>query len=315
MKNRDLPRHLFLRFHRQESGAALTEFAITLPIFVLLLTGLLHLGHLGQVTVAVKNLAYKEMWIDANQRTQGYDLEHMSPRGQLASLTADVDGISPVEMINGMGNIAGGLGGHWGESRMYAELGNVLSVGGVHYSNRDTDIARRLDKNMPGMTEMTSSILGSDKHRPKFAFDDNLVDSEQNLMENFSGGTGMSGLVTGALASLLELTGMGPGYLAGIRYGDGSGSATAEVDLQNRLLSYTHTFENSYSTALSPLAGDNSAIPGLVDDSFGSVGRENYQWLFYYLMGQTILNQRVNLDIVDQDFDKNDSFTPAERYE
>lgn len=307
--------YLIRQFHRGEEGTALTELAITLPIFLLLLTGLLHLGNLGQVTVAVKNVAYQEMWRDANEKTQGSSLAHVSPRGQLLEMTPDHNGFTPVSMINSVSNGVGGLGGHWGEARMYTELGAALSLGGVNYRNSDTTAATRLNNNMPGYLNMTSSIIGTGNHRPKFALDDNLADSEQNLMENFSGQSGISGMISGGLASLLEISGIGPGMLAGIRYGDGQGSASAEVDLQNRLLQHTASYSFTYSTALSPLAGTQAIIPGVVDASFGDIGREQYQWFFYYLTGQTISNFRVSLDVAEQDFDGNDSFSPADRYE
>jgi hypothetical protein len=275
----------------------------------------MHLGHLGQASIAPKPAAYKAMWESSYEQSQGSDFRNVSPRGEFGDALdnlPDLNGINPVDLLQTVGNVVTAVGGHWMESKAYADFGQLLSANNVHYSVNNTDAANRLNNHFQsaGWTTLTSTVIGTDVNRPKFALDDNMFDEDQNVLNNFGGG-GVEGIIRGALVSVFELSGVVPGYLAGIRYGQGTGEAHATVNLPGN---WTETFNASYSTSISPRAIDDQAIPGLEGSSFGSFGREQSQYFFYYLMGQTIKNERVTLDIIGQDFDKEEKFDPPTKY-
>lgn len=52
-------------FIRDDSGATMTEFVITLPIFVMIFAGVGHLSQLNRAVVRTGGLAYSEMWDQA----------------------------------------------------------------------------------------------------------------------------------------------------------------------------------------------------------------------------------------------------------
>lgn len=60
-------RGLLAAFHRDQRGTSLTEFAITLPIYLILLVGLLNLYHLHQNALMSVQRSTAEMWDDAIQ--------------------------------------------------------------------------------------------------------------------------------------------------------------------------------------------------------------------------------------------------------
>ncbi len=300
-----------------QGGAALTEFAITLPIFVLLLTALMHLGHLGQTTVAVKTDAYGAMWAESYRLTQAtIDDEPgvYSPRSQL--MDAMPDGVSAPEIVGSLDAAAAAIGGHWGEAMFKANLTPILSGGQISHTNQDTDAAKRLNENVNITTaphQVMSDIIGESRdHRPSYAVNDNLGDD--NIANHFDDVDGLSGIISSALSSVLTASGVVPGLFAGVRTGDAEGSASSTVEYSNRFLSHSDTYSASYRTGLSPYAGDTSAIPGF-DVDFGSFGREQAQWFFYYITGQTVTNKRVSLNLLEIEYDTSEIINNPTRYD
>lgn len=90
-------------FGKDERGAALTEFIITLPVVVIIFAGLVALGRLGDETGKVKIRAQLKMWEKATGDNPGF----ITPRAAVTSggeFSSVVDGL-----------VTAG-GGHWGES-------------------------------------------------------------------------------------------------------------------------------------------------------------------------------------------------------
>lgn len=304
------------RLSQDQGGAALTEFAITLPIFVLLMTGLMQLGHMGQTTVAVKTSAYGGMWEESYRLTQAtIDDEPgvYSPRSQL--MDAVPEGVSAPEVVEGLDAAAAAVGGHWGEAMFKANLALVLSGGQINHRDKDTDAATRLTEKVNITSEphmVMTKIIGENRdHRPSFAVNDNLADD--NIANHFDDTEGVSGVISSALSSVLTASGVVPGLFAGVRNGDAESEATSTVEYSNRFLPHEATYRAKYVTGLSPYAGDTSAIPGF-DIDFGSFGREQAQWLFYYATGQTVTNKQVSLNLLELEYDDAEVFHKPERY-
>lgn len=298
-----------------QSGAALTEFAITLPIFVLLLTALMQLGNMGHATVKVKTAAYGEMWEKSYEMTN-YTIDEnqavYTPRAEL--FDAVPDGFSANEILDSVDSIATGAGGHWGESMLKANLAPLLSGGQISHHSGETSAAERLSElgiSSAPHTVMTEIIGESRGTRTSFAVNDNLADdSIMNHTEDMQGGSGIASSIVGGLT-----TGLGviPSLFAGVRHGEAQGTATADVEYTNRFLPHSTTFSAGYTTGLSPHAGDESSIPGM-EGQFAGIGREETQYLFYYLTGQTVDNKRVALNILDPEWDESQNFDNPTRY-
>ncbi len=305
-------------WHREEEGAALTEFAITLPIFMFLLGVVLHLGRAGIASVAVFPAAYQDMWVDHNEQSTGMHLANMSPRAELAGVVPDLNGFHLVDIGDSAISAAVGVGGHWGESKAHLELSRLLSFGGVNYGSGDTDAATRLNNHFgtggAGPLSLTSSVIGSENYRPKWAFDDNLLDSGSNIFDTVTGtDISVGGIIQSAMSVFFEATGAVPSVFAGIRYGEGRGEAQTMTDVRIMYEWTSQYWYASYATALSPNAHDDQSIPW-VDYQIGEIGREQHQYGFYYLTGQTISNQFVTLDIVKQELSGSDSFDAVGKY-
>jgi hypothetical protein len=305
------------RLDRDQRGAALTEFAITLPIFLLLLMALLHLANMGQTTVAVKKAAYSNMWSESYRLTQATITEEpgvYSPRS--AFMDAMPDGVSASSAIGSLDSIAEGIGGHWGEAMFKTNLAPLLTGGQITHTSQDTEASVRLNENVnitTGPHQVMTEIIGeSRQHRPAFAVNDNLGDD--NLANHLDGMDGISGVISSALSAGLTASGVVPGLFAGVRSGDAEGTASGSVDFDTNLLAFSDEYSVTYRTGLSPHAGDTSVIPGF-DIEFGAFDRENAQWFFYYITGQTVTNKRVSLNLLDIEYDTGEEFHNPSRYQ
>lgn len=98
-------------FHADDEGTALTEFVITLPIIILLFSGIVTLGQLGMAATRVKARAQSDMWRKVVDPRPIDD--HVSPR--LAAFKG-ARYFSDGEYLAGLDSATTFAGGHWGES-------------------------------------------------------------------------------------------------------------------------------------------------------------------------------------------------------
>lgn len=301
-----------------EQAAALTEFAIMLPIFLLVMTALMQLGHLGQSTVAVKTTAYSQMWEKSYEKTDSSideKPEVYTPRDDL--LDALPDDLDAQEVVASADAAATGAGGHWGEALMRTQMAPFLSGFQVGPGYNNTDAANRLHSNL-NLTNPSSTmdtIIGEDRDtRTSFAVNDNIIDD--NIGDHVTDMQDGSSVASGLVGAMTQASGAVPSLFAGVRHGEGQGSAKAEIEYSNRFLPHEYTYTASYATSLSPAAGEDGAIPGVDGLEFGSLGREQQQYAFYYLTGQSVDNKRNMLDVLDLGLEGSPrTFGEVERYE
>lgn len=318
-------------FKDEEEGAALTEFVLTLPIFIIIMGGIITLGQVGSSSVSVKATAYAAMWQDAKDKTTG-EWKAMTPRSKLddpvRQITKGVLGSALDEFIGGLpGDFEGpgigvdpqggadgavGLGGHWGEAEYYGGFGAMVSQGDIN--PRDHERLGMLDAS-PGST--TQQILGhglDGSNKPRLALDDNLLSNQTfkgfDLNEMWAEPTSVNefikkakstlgGAVENLLYDLISATGFAPGLMAGIRYGRGVGGAASSVKVK-AFGTYEANHHAVYMTALSP-------------HTDGALNKEKVQWLFYVGGTQLNDNQRNMLSLLRNNL-KTSDMTAASPY-
>lgn len=332
ISGKGLQRRIAQFLRGEEEGAALTEFVLTLPVFIIIMAGIITLGQLGASSVGVKNVAYAAMWSDAHRGTTD-DWKAMTPRSKLDNplkqVLGQVFGSAVEGFVNGLpGNIevnipgangadgadgAIGLGGHWGEAEYYGSFGAVVSQGEVDHRAQNHRLAQ-IDRSPGGST---MQILGhglDGSNKPRLALDDNLMANRTfndfELSDMWAEPTSLNDFIKKAKAmaageasnlfyDLIAGSGFAPGLMAGTRYGRGVGSAVNEVEV-NAFGKYTATHQALYMTALSPNTG-------------GALNTEKLHWLFYVGGTQLNHNQRNILNLLSQNL-KTSDMTAAEPY-
>lgn len=315
-------------FTGAEDGAALTEFVMTLPVFLIIMAGLITLGRLGEASVAVKTHAYKAMWGDTIVRTTD-DWKAMTPRskldnplkqviGQVIGSAVDnfTDGLPGEIKINipGATNVDGadgavGLGGHWGEAEYYGSFGATVTQGEIDHRAHNHRLAQ-IDS---AAGASTTQILGpSGSSKPRLALDDNLMSNTAfegfELSNLWAGPTSLKDLFDNAKSTaaggvsdvfydLISGSGFIPGVMAGIRYGRGIGVASTDVKINNGLFDYSANYQGVYMTAPSPYTG-------------GKLNSEKLHWLFYVGGTQLNHNQRHMLNLVKANLETDDLENP-----
>ncbi|RVU42964.1 hypothetical protein EA187_14100 [Lujinxingia sediminis] len=293
-------------FERDEQGAALTEVVMCLPFFILVFGGLMNLGLVGQQSVATKHVAAHDMWTQVYHEGANNALR-MSPRTQLPEL----DNLGSVQGIAALGgDIAAMASGHWGEAWFHTELAPVLTLGQIDYDSHSHEAARRLQQHMKPPHQMTGHILGGtdEGRRPvlaQIATNDNLIDD--NLIN--PGGNMLQWLLT----SVLQFSGGVPGAFAAIRYGDQDGMASHQVSLYGGRL--TPTFSARYSAMLSPHPTRSGEEGGTSGEEVFDLNDPRGQWGLYYVAAQTTNNYRWVYNMMNVQFDEDETQSTATRYE
>lgn len=187
------------RLHRAQSGAALTEFAITLPVYLAFTVGILTLYNIQQDTLISQARASSSLWNEVIEAQTSYNPAHMVPIAGAA--------MSQVDYYNPIGDTFSVMSG----------LDTITAAGGIHFeggTKAGTITA------IPGFTLgvepgarpiLTPDIMDSNSH----AFclvNDNLVEGISDCDTSFSG-------FSSTINSLLDIAGVRPGFAAGIRYG------------------------------------------------------------------------------------------------
>lgn len=311
-------------FSEGEEGVALTEFVLTLPIFIILMAGIITLGQVGASSVAAKSLAYGAMWHDAQEQTTSSDWRVVTPRSKLSNPVKQVLGQVVSDSVGGfVGGLPGdfevpsfgatasegadgaiALEGHWGEARYFSEMAHDVSGSIVSIDNHQH--LNNVDRATGGSTKQILGRSGSNK--PRLALDDNMMANtsfdEFALSDLWDKPTSLKGLFKNARKTmaggisdlaydLISGSGFIPGAMAGIRYGRGVGVAESSVSISSRVWDYTATHRGVYVTALSPYTE-------------GALNSEKVHWLFYVAGTQPNKNQRHILNLVSQNLETDD---------
>lgn len=213
------------RWKSDEEGTTMTEFIITVPMFIVAFVGVMQLGLFTEKSV--------KTWARAHANTFQLAIPssriRMSPMAQ-PSVAAGISATTmtlgkPINQpglqrgitmgLDGATYAAMGWKGHWGESNMRTKPVDMM-----------VDM-RYLDN---GTTQDSSKVLGNSELAK------NLVDEE---VGDFSGsGSGALSAING----LLSGSGLRPAMAAGMRYGAVGGFATDSLSVAGRTMSFRASF-------------------------------------------------------------------------
>ena len=208
---------LLRRFHRNEEGVSLTEFIITVPIFLSLMVGILNMGQLLREVPQAGRYAATEMW-EATYAAES-DTLRMSARYEWTELG------SHQGWIGNMYSAYAGATGHWGESFLYS---GPLMTG---LTGRTIPTHGEYGRMRQNRTLSPSNIVGN-AHVATMMVNDGLT--FDSLTTSMGGNpTSLTGIIGAVAGSAVAISGASAGFGAGIRYG------------QVRT-TYEHSFEMSF---------------------------------------------------------------------
>lgn len=219
---------------RGESGSAMSEFVMFLPVFVMCFAGVVNLGKFGYETTRTKVLAQKQLWSKVIPIT--YSLAdgtaHMSSvaaggiaAAHLGGLAADGDNPQQAGDLYEAGVMTLGLAadGHWGESYT-----RVVPFSATSLAN---DVEPKYDpSDVIGDQPYPNSLLNDGPNRPK--------------------PDGVVGIITAVLSG----SGAVPAMAAGIRYGEVFGEQNRSFRV-GRLGNFGSEAHYDVLVAPSPLKG------------------------------------------------------------
>lgn len=189
-------------FNSNERGTTMTEFVMTLPMFILAFIGVIQLGHVSEISVRTWAKAHRNTFEVALLPSKVRWSPHMQPAvgGGIGAATLGLGSPNSTTGVQTAFYTASELStyglmawkGHWGESQSRTFLLDTV----VDFRYVDSHV-----------TMDSSDIIGDSE------FAKALVDEEAG---NFSGSGGGA---LGAVNALISGTGVRPAIAAGMRYG------------------------------------------------------------------------------------------------
>jgi len=268
---------LFVRFQRDEHGTALTEMAISLPIWILMLGGLITLGKLGMNTTANQLHAQTDLWNgvlevsssedtpDGNSNTGDDQWVHFTPitgggaaaleSGELALVDANPNKALDLVNVGAMGPAKGlALSGTLGES--YWRSFPLKVVPG---------------HTMPDITTDPEEVLKVGSSYPKKVTYDGIIDSSTD----YNTGGGWLSTVTNAIGNVVASAGLVGSLGAGIRYGEVFAESDSDIDVMfNTTVSASS--HASILVAPKPLTGNDAKWRPFLINRLLAGGEPNY---------------------------------------
>lgn len=249
------------RLHRDEGGATLTEFVITLPIFLLVFNGVMILGQFTRKGSETPIRAYKQTFTKVLPfQKSKFDFMHMHVIPAAGDATSQLYGSSKVhnkstavKLTAGATETATyvgmGVGGHMGES--YARADAITAIPGTKLKGCDGIgpgwPSGCIDLNNSSGTGAFSTSNGhlTSKMKnltggSKLAF---ALFNDGVSAPSFSGGSG----VIGMLNQFMTAAGVRPALAANIRYGTVSGQASDSLTFAGQTMPM-----NAYYSVLVP---------------------------------------------------------------
>lgn len=194
---------------RNESGSAMTEFVICLPVFVLVFIGINNLTKLEKEGIATKIRGTQAVWREAIPVQKGYDIQHMQPTIAGAMETAGVWGQTSTNYLADGYQTAGAAG---------LALGGT--VGEAYGMTTIIDIFA--DLGVDPLQQQAGPVVNNSQ------FVTDLVDD--GLFKPTPPGSGPLAV----LNVILSVAGVKQAVGAGIRYGMAEGSASGNVNIMGK---------------------------------------------------------------------------------
>lgn len=230
-------------FFRDQSGTAMTEFIITVPIFLFLFSGLLALGNISQGAVAAHTEAAAPFWREAYAAER--QSSRMSPRGQ-SWTSLPIGGAASM-----LSNYNNRMNGHWGESASAVRLMPLVTGRSLPNDAAGQQVRSNL-------TTDPRRLIGDSRAASGVA-DDSFRLSLGNLSQI---GAGRDALLTILVDNITRAFGVNLGYGAGARYGTVTSTTSSVV--KRPLGLPDATYRVSYSSLVSPSPTRDTSLDGLL---------------------------------------------------
>lgn len=252
------------RLHGDESGSAMTEFIVILPVFVLVFVGVVHLAKLNRATVRAGGKAYEEMWDKAIEVQVDSPGIHAQPQSAGSDVMANMGTYHGLQEDRSMQQIV---------RHETTDMGRGLSSNGsmgesfqrVERARNDIEL-RHIDG------DVTSDIGGvvEDSRYARKLFDDS--GGAQLSYTSSSGGSGIRPVVA-----------------AGQQYGSVVGKAEETVTLGGRDFKMQHY----YTTLVAPHWRDEPDAAGVTRDALD--GLQPYDNLLGIAEDQPLRNETIDV--------------------
>lgn len=237
---------------KEEEGTAMTEFALTLPIFLFFFGALIGLGSTTHAAIDAHTNAAPQLWQEAYAAET--DGDRMSPR---TSSWSD-------PLPGGAGGLIGTVGdfyyrgkGHWGESRM--AVGTFMPIA----TGQDIPNTAGGNEISTNLTHTASNIIGNSRAAGGVA-DDTLNLGGVNLW-SLSGGP-VDLIITEVLSAVTQALGVNLGYGANMRYGTVEASHTETASLPYGLPDATYSV--GYSSLISPSPTNDTGVDDILPNDW-----------------------------------------------
>lgn len=251
--------------HRDDQGTSLTEFVITLPIFLVILAGVIDLGNLINTTVVVEIESQLDLLDQLDEVSSSgisfsssmTDLLHTQPSAAAVSAAVQVERYQPRQKTpagralvrlyeHSTYSLWGmALSGHWGESNMRVRRLQDLGI----------ELAGVEDLVTSHPEELFGGARGSGLAQ------DLLYDGPNaRFSEGQNQSTGVITNIMGPLNQVITTSGMRGAMAAGTRYGTVTGVSEYDVQVNRGI---DRTFSAHMTATVGPYADDdgwNSAM-------------------------------------------------------
>lgn len=213
--------------HRDCCGAALTEFAITLPVYMIFMVGIITLWEIQEGAVTNEKEASAELWEDAIKIQSQYT-EHINPTA------GAIDSIHNHYGWSSLGSF------DFSSETAFAAIDGGSSAGGIYFESA----AKVAAFDAVGLAEGTPDELAYSMD-PKLADGDSMTNRLLNDQMNFSNSD--FGSLAGMLEAVLDFTGSRLGAGAGIRYGIASGISENSTSIIDEKRNYQVEYESKFN--------------------------------------------------------------------
>ncbi|GEM_PF-4555803 len=191
-------KNILSKVHLNEKGAALTEFVIGLPIFLLIFSGIVSISQLSQAGIGTMVTANHKLWV--------------------ASQEDSIANATPVAVVGGIGRDA-----LFGDFKADSLLSTGAQAGGIYFDAWAKNKVASIIPGAPGEDVNPVRTIGeihenfTDESPAQNLLDDNLLDP--NVSAEMPKGE-IGALLGGIANKLLNVSGVRLGFVTGIRYGE-----------------------------------------------------------------------------------------------
>lgn len=313
-------------FARGEGGSAMTEFTITLPVFIIIFYGIWDLGFAPMEITNTQAKASLTMWQTSMKLTQPVDLfNNPNSAGDQAAYLSPASGAFKAgeaqakgrNKHNGHGSVtspegivhAASVSGAGGSAN-----GFDIGIGDAHY----VESAYRgglLSVGMSGVPDFKLKaedvVGGEDRKYPELVLNDGIFDSPSQLSNGSSGG--FMSQVAGVILTALDAAGAMHSVGAGIRYGAVHGEHEGNY---SGILGYSVKPKYIYDNLVSPvpLQGDSANIVPMLLARVSAETEEKYAVALRFGKANWGNGGGLNFDMPDvkEDAENSDDVEEAE---